>query len=98
MGIIQGLQANIFTTTNDVQKNIDTLNNSITELNSKLSTEKKINSNLKKGYSNIDSEENGTSIMILDSKIMYNTNYLTNCTLILGILIIFYIINKIFSK
>lgn len=97
MGIIQTLQANIFTLTNDVQKNIDTLNTSITGLDAKLVNVKKINIKLKKQSTNSESEGNGTDIMVSDSKLIYNNQYLTNISRGIGILIIFYLLFKIFS-
>jgi len=97
-GIIDSLQADVFVSTNDVQKNIDNLNKLISDLNKKIAAEKIKQTKLKAELVNINSQANGSGLLTIQSKTLYFDNYVYNITLIVGILILFYSLFKVYSK
>jgi hypothetical protein len=97
-GVIDALQADVFIATNDVQKNIDNLNKLITDLNKKIAAEKIKQTAIKTRLSEISSNSNGSGLLALQSKTLYFDKYVYNTTLIIGILILFYSLFKVYSK
>jgi hypothetical protein len=97
-GIIDSLQADVFVSTNDVQRNIDNLNRLISDLNKKIAAEKIKQTKLKAELVNINSQANGSGLLTIQSKTLYFDNYVYNITLIVGILILFYSLFKVYSK
>lgn len=97
-GIIDSLQADVFISTNDVQGNIDNLNRLIADLNTKIAAEKIKQTQLKAELVNINSQANGSGLLTIQSKTLYFDKYLYNITLIIGILILFYSLFKVYSK
>jgi len=97
-GIIDSLQADVFVSTNDVQRNIDNLNRLISDLNKKIASEKIKQTKLKAELVNINSQANGSGLLTIQSKTLYFDNYVYNITLIVGIIILFYSLFKVYSK
>jgi hypothetical protein len=97
-GVIDALQADVFIATNDVQKNVDNLNKLITDLNKKIAAEKIKQTALNAQLSQISSNSNGSGLLALQSKTLYFDKYVYNTTLIIGILILFYSLFKVYSK
>jgi hypothetical protein len=97
-GVIDSLQAEVFISTNDVQKNLENLNNFIKNLNEKIATEKSKQTTLKSQLSGVTSDSNGSGLLAIQSKTLYFDKYVYNITLIIGILILFYSLFKIYSK
>lgn len=96
--ILESLQADVFVATNDIQRNIDTLNTLITDLNSKISTEKTNNTTLKSQLSQLTSSSNGADSLIGESSELYKMQWLSNVTLFIGIFLILTTLFKVFSK
>lgn len=96
--ILESLQADVFVATNDVQRNINSLNLLISDLNSKISTEKTKNAKLKSQLSQLMSSSNGANSLIGESSELYKMQWLSNITLFIGIFLVVIIIFKVFSK
>lgn len=96
--ILESLQADVFVATNDVQRNIDTLNDLIADLNTKIATEKTKNITLKSQLSQLTSSSNGADSLIGESSELYKMQWLSNVTLFLGNFFILIILFKVFSK
>jgi peptidoglycan hydrolase CwlO-like protein len=94
---IEALQADVFVATNNVQQNIDNLNSLIEDLNQKMSSEKTKNNELKSTLSEILSSSNGSSLLINQSRSLYLEQYISNITLVVGILVIFLSLFKVYS-
>jgi peptidoglycan hydrolase CwlO-like protein len=96
--ILESLQADVFVATNDVQRNIDTLNDLITDLNSKISTEKNKNTTLQSQLSQLMSNSNGAESLIGESSELYKMQWLSNVTLFIGIFLVLITLFKVFKK
>jgi hypothetical protein len=77
----------LFTISNDVQVNIDTINKKLIELNVLIIDEREKNKELKIKLGMIENSDNATSEMISDYKQMYNYSYLRNWSLLISSLI-----------
>jgi len=93
---LDSLQADVFIATNDVQKNIDSLNDLINDLNTKLNTEKDHNKILKNTLSQISSDGNGSELLFSESKDLYKMQKIYNIILITGIFLIIFSLFKIY--
>jgi len=87
-GQLQKLSSNMFTTTNTIEKNIENLNNNISEISIKLTKEKAMNEKLEKLLNSLKGTEKGADLLISDSKVEYNLVYFKNAELFVGILFI----------
>jgi len=96
--ILESLQADVFVATNDVQRNIDTLNGLITDLNSKISAEKNKNATLKSQLSQLMSSSNGANSLIGESSELYKMQWMSNITLFIGIFLVLITLFKVFKK
>jgi midasin (ATPase involved in ribosome maturation) len=74
---LQSMSRDIFLTTNNIDKNIELLDKA-----------KKLNGELMKVLTNLENTQNGSEILIDDSKNSYNTQYYYNWEIFIGILII----------
>ena len=95
---LQNLNKDIFTTTNDIEKDIEQLNQLMTRLNIKLSDEKDLQNELNKLITNIQNTENGASTMLKDSVSTYSNQYYKNLQLLLGIFAISYFLSNLFKN
>jgi len=96
--ILESLQADVFVATNDVQRNIDTLNGLITDLNAKINIEKTKNTTLKFQLSQLMSSSNGADLLIGEASELYKMQWLFNVTLFIGIFLVLITLFKVFSK
>ena len=96
--ILESLKADVFVVTNDVQKNIETLNGLIADLNSKLSIEKTKNEELKNQLTQLTSGSNGTDLLIGESSELYKMQWMYNITLFIGIFLVLITLFKVFSS
>jgi hypothetical protein len=97
-GQLQTMSNDLFLLTNNIINNIQNLDNKIAETSVKLEDEKKLNGELLKLLSNLDNTQNGSEILIDDSKDSYNTQYYYNWEIFIGILIISGILTKFFKS
>ena len=63
----------------------------------KLEDEKKLNGELMKILSNLENTQNGSEILIDNSKYSYNTQYYNNWEIFVGILIVSGLLVKLFK-
>ena len=87
-GQLQGLNSEIFSVTNTIQKNIQDLDTEMQVMSHKLKDEKDVNGELLTLINRIRTTQNGSEIMIDDAKDEYNIQYYKNWELFIGILIL----------
>jgi len=87
----------LFMTTNDIQKNIETINKDLIILNKNIQKQKKINEKLKKELSSVDSNMDSSKQRINEYTEMYRSKYLSNITVFIGIVIGIFACKKIFT-
>ena len=87
-GQLQQLNSDIFLVTNDIQQKIQELNSTMKTTSTKLESEKKLNEELLKLISNIQTTQDGSEIMIDDAKEEYNIQYYKNWELVIGIIVL----------
>ena len=97
-GQLQSMSKELFMTTNNIDKNIDNLDNEMSEISIKLSNEKKLNKELLVLLTNLKNTQNGSETLIDDSKKEYNMQYYTNVEIFIGILIIGGILGTLFKQ
>jgi hypothetical protein len=73
---------------NLIKNDIKELDKLINGINLKLSSEKDLNKELSKLVLNLKNENNGSSIMLDETTIMYNKQYLWNIEIFIGIIIL----------
>jgi phosphoenolpyruvate-protein kinase (PTS system EI component) len=95
---INNVQTKLFSISNDVQKNIDTLNKSLFDLHDEINIERETNEELKKKIRIIENKSNAASEMIHDYTKIYDERYLRNWALGLSTLICIISIGTIFQK
>jgi methyl-accepting chemotaxis protein len=95
---LQGLNSDIFLITNNIQKKIQDLNIEMKAVSNNLNNEKELNSELLSLINNIQTTEDGSSIMISDAKEEYNRQYYKNWELFIGIVVFVGITIKMLKK
>lgn len=96
-GQLQNANKDLLLIINDIQNYIKLLKDNVVIMDSKLDDEKKLNNELSNVYKNLKNTDNGSSILINDSKKAYNTQYLKNIEMLVGILIMIGTMYKIFT-
>ena len=96
--IIQKLQADLFVTSNDVTTDIATLNGLISTLEIQIDAQKVLNAKLIPQVKQTLSTQNGSDLLIDENTELYKNQYLSNVTLGIGILLLFYTSFKVFKK
>ena len=97
-GQLQGLNSDIFVVTNNIQKKIKDLNIEMAAISNKLKDEKYLNSELLLLINNIQTTEDGSEIMIDDTKEEYNMQYYKNWEMFIGIIVFTGISIKMLNK
>ena len=85
---LQTMSKDLFLTTNNIDKNIEFLDNEMLQISIKLENEKKLNKEMIELINNLQNTQNGSEILIDDSKTKYNLQYYTNVEIFIGILIL----------
>ena len=86
-GQLQSLSKELVTTTNNINKSIESLDAEMSSNAIQLEREKKTNKELTKLVFNLENTQNGSEILIDDTKLNYNIQYYKNWELIAGILV-----------
>jgi hypothetical protein len=94
---IQDLYTSLLTTSRDVDKNVNKINNDYQELNKLIEILKNRNELLKKKLGIVEDTYDGSDTMISNYKDMYNLQYLKNFSLGLGLVFSLVLITKIFK-
>jgi hypothetical protein len=95
---INKIQSNLFTTSNNIQLDIDSLNRELTKLNFSIEKEKKINKELKRKLGIVEHKNNSANEMINDYKEIYNRYYLKNWSIVLSTFLCVYTISIVYKK
>jgi methyl-accepting chemotaxis protein len=94
---INELQSKLFSTSNNIQTDINNINKTLLELNGSIQKEKQTNKHLKKQLGMVESTGISAEEMINDYKEMYNEHYLRNWALLLSTLFCFYTIYSVYK-
>ena len=94
---LQNMSRDLFLATNSIDKNIEQLDTQMAGVSVKLEAEKKLNGELMKILSNLENTQNGSEILIDNSKYSYNTQYYNNWEIFVGILIVSGLLVKLFK-
>lgn len=92
------IQSKIFSTSNDVQVNIDNLNKAMIEIDVRIKQERSRNKELKRKLGIIEHKTNTASELIYDYTQIYDESYLRNWALGISTLICIMTISSIFKK
>lgn len=95
---LQGMSRDLFLTTNNIYKNIENLDKQIVDVSVKLDHEKKLNKKMMKLIDYLENTQNGSEIMIDDSKEIYNNQYWKNWEIFAGIVIVSLLLSKLFKN
>ena len=96
-GQLQTMSGDMFLITNDIDKNIESLDKEMGSIAVTLENEKKLNDELMKLLSNLENTKNGSEILIDDSKDSYNIQYYYNWEMFIGVLILSGMLVKLFK-
>jgi hypothetical protein len=94
---LQTMSKDLFLVTNNIDKNIEILDNKMSAISLKLADEKKLNGELLALLKNLQNTQDGSDILIDDSKEAYNIQYYYNWEIIIGILIVSGVLAKTFT-
>jgi hypothetical protein len=94
---LQTMSKDLFLVTNNIDKNIEILDNKMSAISLKLADEKKLNGELLALLKNLQNTQDGSDILIDDSKEAYNIQYYYNWEIIIGILIVSGVLAKMFT-
>jgi len=97
-GNVESLQAEVFTATNDVQKNIEKLNDLTREINQKINSEKIKNTDLTKYLNDVMSDSDSSDLLMNESKSLYLKKYISNITLLIGSILLLFSLFKVYGK
>lgn len=97
-GQIQTMTRDLFLTTNNIDKNIEMLDKQMSAISLQLEDEKKLNKEMSELIANLQNTQNGSKLLIQDSKDQYNSQYLKNWELFAGIIVTGILLGSIFKK
>ena len=95
---LQTMSKDLFLTTNNIDKNIEDLDNEMMNISIQLENEKKLNKEMSELINNLQNTQNGSEILIDDSKTKYNIQYYKNLEIFIGILIISGFLTKLVTS
>jgi len=95
---LQGMSRDLFLTTNNIDKNIETLDQKMVAISAQLHDEKKINKEMMELIASLENTQNGSEILIDDSKTKYNDQYWRNWEIFIGIVIVSILLSKLFKN
>jgi len=96
-GQLQHMSRDLFLTTNEIDKIIEELNKEMSEVSIKLGNAKTLNAELTGRLQNLEKTQNGSEIMLDDSKIAYNIQYYKNWEMFIGVIGVTVLILKIYK-
>ena len=93
---LQTMSKDLFLTTNNIDKNIEILDNEMVDISIKLEKQKELHTEMSELINNLQNTQNGSEILIDDSKTKYNLQYYKNLELFIGILMVSGLLTKFF--
>lgn len=97
-GQLQSISKELFVITNDIEKNIEYLDETMSIISKELDVEKNKNKRMNELLSNMENTQNGSEVLINDSKYNYNVQYYHNIEMITGSIIIGVLLAKLFNN
>jgi hypothetical protein len=88
----------IFSARTSIENDLVTLKDQLLDLDKKITYEKSLNTKLNKQYGQLSGDNNGADVMLDDSKNLYQTQYVANVTLFIGIFLLTGVIYKVFKQ
>ena len=95
---LQTMSKDLFLTTNNIDKNIEILDNEMLDISIKLEKQKKLHKEMTELINNLQNTQNGSEILIDDSKTKYNIQYYKNIEIFIGILMLSGLLTKLVFK
>ena len=95
---LQIISKKLYSITDEIKANIEKLDKDMLLVAKNLEEEKDKNAKLTILYNNLDNTQNGSEILITDTKSEYNKQYYTNINMFIGILIISSLLLVTFKK
>jgi len=89
--------AKIFAINNDIQQQLNTLYTNTLPLDTNVKREKEQNEKLTSELNQVKRGISGSEIMIKDYKTTYTRQYVVNCTMLIGIFLVGYLMKKIYT-
>ena len=96
-GNLQNVNSELFMTTNNIEKDTESINNRLQKINALIKKEKIKNSQLKKRLGIVEKKYNGSDELISDYKEIYNLEYLNNFALFYGMILLGIVMASKFS-
>jgi hypothetical protein len=97
-GQLQTMSRQLFLTSNNIDKMIEELDQQVYSISVKLEEEEELYKKLMELTQNLDNTQDGSQILIDDSKKKYNIQYYKNVEMFIGILIVIGVLSKLFKK
>ena len=95
---LQTMSRQLFLTTNNIDKIIEEIDKQVSSISIKLEGEEELYKKLMELAENIDNTQDGSQILIDDSKKKYNDQYYKNIQIFMGIIIGILLLVKLFKK
>ena len=95
---LQTMSRQLFLTTNNIDKIIEEIDKQVSSISEKLEGEEELYKKLIELAENIDNTQDGSQILIDDSKKKYNDQYYKNIQIFMGIIIGIILLIKLFKK
>jgi hypothetical protein len=87
-GNLQNINSELFMTTNNIEKDTESINDRLQKINALIAKEKIKNRQLKRRLGIVEKKYNGSDELISDYKEIYNLDYLTNFSLFFGVILL----------
>jgi esterase/lipase len=97
-GQLQTMSRQLFLTSNNIDKMIEELDEQVSSVSVKLKEEEELYKKLMELTQNLDNTQDGSQILIDDSKKKYNDQYYKNVEIFIGIIIVIGLLSKLFKK
>jgi hypothetical protein len=88
----------IFSVKTGIENDLVTLKDKLLDLDRKIAYEKSLNTKLIKQYGQLSGDNNGSDVMLEDSKNLYQKQYVANVTLFIGIFLLTGVMYKVFKQ
>jgi len=94
---LQNISKNVVSITNEINKKIDVVDGCMSKIAQKIEQEKKLNDELSLLSKELKNTNNGSEILINDTKTEYNKQYYSNINMAMGIVLVSMLLTKLFK-